>query len=84
MEKVAGSLGQDLGQASCARWIAARDYLLSAAALEEDDRLEEIRVDAASCGRVLDQRPETRGPLRRNQHTAGALRVEDVREPKGG
>jgi len=56
----------------------------AAAAFEEDDRLKEIRVDAATCGCVVDQRPEARGPLRRYEHTARTLRIEDMREPKSG
>ncbi len=46
------------------------------AALEEHDRLDEIRLEAAVVNRVLDERAEGLGALGGREDAAGALRVE--------
>ena len=64
--------------------VVAGDHVGPAAALEEDDRLDEVGVEAASLDRVVDERAERLGPPRGREHAAGALPVERMGEAEGG
>ncbi len=64
-EEVLPGLGQDLGQARGGRGIVSGNDIRSTAALEEHDRLDEIRVESAVLDGVLDQGPDTTRCARR-------------------
>ena len=83
-EEVLPGLGQDLRQARGGDRIVPRDDVGPSAALEEHDRLDEVRLEAAVVDRVLDERAEGLGALGGREHAAGTLRIERVAEPERG
>jgi hypothetical protein len=83
-EQVATGLGEDLGQPDGALEVGGGLGVGAPGALEQDDRLERVSVDAVAPGDAVDQRAPGGCPLGRDGRAAGALGVEDVAEPGGG
>ena len=81
-EEALPGLRQDLRQARRCDRIVPGDDVRTSTALEEHDRLDEIRLEAAVVHRVLDQRSEGVGALGCREDTARALRIERVAEPE--
>ena len=83
-EEVLRGLGQDLCETGGGDGIVSCDDVRTAAALEEDDRLDEIRLEAAPVDGILDQAAEGLRALGGGEDAAGALGVERMTEPEGG
>ena len=83
-EEVLRGLGEDLGEAGRRHRIVPRDDLRPPAALEEDDRLDEVGLESAVCHGVLDERSEGLRALGGREDASRALGVERVAEPEGG
>lgn len=83
-EEVRRRLRQDLREAGRVLGVVAGDHVGPARALEEDDRLHEVGVDAAPGDGVLDHGAKRGRATRRGHDSAKALGEEDVTEPERG
>ena len=83
-EKVVRSLRQDLREAGCLLGVVARDHFRTPSALEKDDRLDQVGVDAAPLDSVLDHRTKRGCAPRRGYDSARTLGEQDMTQPEAG
>jgi hypothetical protein len=81
-EEVRRRLGEDLRETGSVFDVVAGDDVRPTRALEEDDRLEEVGIEAAAFRRLVDEVAKSRGPPCGRDDASGALLEEDVTEPE--
>ena len=83
-QQVGRGLGEDLRQPDGRPQVVGGRDVRPATALQEDDRLQRVRILVGAGRDVLDRRPQPLHALRGRQHAARALGVEHVAEARGG
>ena len=83
-EQVGARLGQDLRQSGGGLRAAGSACVGPAGALQEDERLERVGVDAREVGGALHERSPLRRPLGARGRAAGRQRVQEVAVPGRG
>ena len=81
-EQVGPGARDDLGEPARRLGVVPGDHLRPAGALEQDHRLHHVRIGAVCGRRLLDLIAPARRPAGAGDDPAGALLVEDVREPE--
>jgi hypothetical protein len=83
-EQAGSRLGEDLRQPGRALEVVGRARVGPSRALEQDDRLEDRRVQVGGPGHPVDERSPARGAEGGDDRPARALGVEHVAESGGG